>query len=543
MSRTTLKLGYAVGSGERVEIPLKHMAVTGQTQEAGKTTTLEGLIHRGTEQGLRALAFVTKRGEGAFDDGRLIPPYFRDDAGGRPYWEFVESMAGAAMGGQKMKFERAWIVKASRAASSLQDVRKNLTRLQGEAKRSMDQDIYMLLAEYLDIVIPQLRTLPRATSIELQPGLNVMDLTGFTDELQALVVRSALMWVHAHEKNTITVIPEAWKFIPEGRLTPVKPIAERLIREGAGLRNFVWIDSQDIAGVWKLMLRAAAVWLVGVQREANEIKRTLESIPAGVKRPKPGDVATLDRGQFFSCWGTHVVKTYVQPAWMGDAGARDVALGRVAVDDAPRGKRDTKPANRETRPAARETSRAIPETNSPHGEMGGTVTEREAAELRQENADLKAHLHNLQVELDRLRRAQAAGPPALTSHPYPGPDDTISIDALYDQFKRRLIEDAPAIIRVMADRPSVEVTIRRPVLEFDEHSMKWRLTRLLAEGFFSTEPKSCSQIRTALKRVGPDANTANIGRTMDDLVKAGVFTDEGSGYRAVPGLKPVIKEA
>lgn len=84
--------------------------------------------------------------------------------------------------------------------------------------------------------------------------------------------------------------------------------------------------------------------------------------------------------------------------------------------------------------------------------------------------------------------------------------------------------------------------MQRPTLTFEEHSLKWRLVRLLSEGFFDTERKSPSQIRAALKRTGPDANTANIGRSMDDLVKVGVFTDEGSGYLAVPGLKVNVVE-
>ena len=67
-------LGYEVGTGEPVTVPVKHMAVTGATQEAGKTTTLEALISRGAADGLRALAFVTKRGEAPFPEG--VPEFF-----------------------------------------------------------------------------------------------------------------------------------------------------------------------------------------------------------------------------------------------------------------------------------------------------------------------------------------------------------------------------------------------------------------------------------------------------------------------------------
>jgi hypothetical protein len=63
-------LGFEVGSGTPVVLPLRHLAVTGQTQEAGKTTTLEALIER---SGCRAVAFATKRGEGSFRKSRTIP--------------------------------------------------------------------------------------------------------------------------------------------------------------------------------------------------------------------------------------------------------------------------------------------------------------------------------------------------------------------------------------------------------------------------------------------------------------------------------------
>jgi hypothetical protein len=73
------------------------------------------------------------------------------------------------------------------------------------------------------------------------------------------------------------------------------------------------------------------VWILGVQREANEIKRTLENIPAGFKKPKPANIATLELGQFFACWGQHAIKTYVQPAWMDDRTALQIACGETPV--------------------------------------------------------------------------------------------------------------------------------------------------------------------------------------------------------------------
>src|SRR5437899_922280 len=59
-SSEMIHLGYEVGTGKRVSIPLNHMVVLGQTQLSGKTTTLEALVAR---SGIRAIAFITKPGE------------------------------------------------------------------------------------------------------------------------------------------------------------------------------------------------------------------------------------------------------------------------------------------------------------------------------------------------------------------------------------------------------------------------------------------------------------------------------------------------
>ena len=42
----SIHLGYEVGTGRAVAIRVRHLAVTGPTQESGKTTTLEALVRR-----------------------------------------------------------------------------------------------------------------------------------------------------------------------------------------------------------------------------------------------------------------------------------------------------------------------------------------------------------------------------------------------------------------------------------------------------------------------------------------------------------------
>src|SRR5437867_799864 len=98
-----IHLGYEVGTGKPVEIPLGHLCVTGQTQLSGKTTTLEALIDRSK---LTAISFVTKRGEGRFENSHRIPPFFRQ----RADWQFVAGLLEATLR-EKLKFQRPWIMK------------------------------------------------------------------------------------------------------------------------------------------------------------------------------------------------------------------------------------------------------------------------------------------------------------------------------------------------------------------------------------------------------------------------------------------------
>jgi hypothetical protein len=370
-----IPLGFEVGSGSPAMIPLHHMVITGQTQLAGKTTALEALIARSRA---KAIAFVTKRGEGSFRGAHVIPPYFREQAD----WQFVASILEASRG-EKMKFERSWIIRASKGAATLADVQRNVRRLMEKATRGMDADVYLVLDAYLDAVVPQIDRVAWAKRVQLSPGLNVMDLTGLNVEMQHLVIRSTIDWVLQHESGTIVVIPEAWKFIPQGRGTPVKLAAEAFIRQAAGLQNYLWLDSQDIAGVEKIILKSVPVWILGVQREANEIKRTLSQIPRGTKQPKPEQVATLKVGHFYACHGAIVEHVYVQPTWLDGVAARRIATGDSDV-------------------MAHAVARPIPEPEN-------TVNEQEAQRLRDENKQLKDQNADMLRRIQRLEAQLVAG--------------------------------------------------------------------------------------------------------------------------------------
>ena len=106
-----ISVGYEVGTAKSVWIPVRNLAVTGQTQESGKTTTLEALASR---SGRTVLTFITKRGEGSFASGNRVLPYFRE----RADWQFVDALIEAALN-EKNKYLRQFLIPICRTTKTL----------------------------------------------------------------------------------------------------------------------------------------------------------------------------------------------------------------------------------------------------------------------------------------------------------------------------------------------------------------------------------------------------------------------------------------
>lgn len=585
----TVRLGFAVGSGEPVDLPIRHMCVTGQTQESGKTTTLEALVARA---GVRALTFVTKPGEAAFAKAtHEIGPYFREQTEQR--WRFVSAILEAHLG-ERLKFERNWISRAAEGTKTLEQVRANAWRLAETSKGPMNQDQFRMLGVYLDELVPAIAAVRWASKLELRAGVNVMHLAELPGALRQLAIRAALEWVLTKERDVVVVIPEAWQFIPESRNTPAKLAAAEFIRQGAGLRNYLWLDSQDIGGISKELLRSVPVWLVGVQREKNEITRTLDNIPRSA-RPSADEVMQLELGQFVACWGKHAIRTYVQPAWLPESHARRIARGEEHVDDeyvqeapprAGRSRESTRGAGRTHRDADR-TPAVSDQHDQPASRPGGGLEPVGAILTRfvqggqraanaaiaaatkggesEMNAQQEQLLHSVVGKVDVLvdtmgklvramerqppqpsRAAAAPATPAEGSRRAYSPDETRDTEALYQAIKTRLIEELPKDPRVMelvVSQPELRVKVKRDVVTVDGNGLTGRLARLLLDGFFDT-PKSGNAARVEMGARGWSHDPRSVYRACDDLTAKGFLRKSGDGYQVVEVMKRnVVEEA
>ncbi len=555
-------LGFEVGTGTPVAVPLAHTFVTGQTQLSGKTTTLQALVSR---SGQRALAFVTKRGE-TFA-GRRIKPFLPRNTGEPIHWRLVETILAAALGQRAMKYERFWLIQAAKGATDLVGVRANVERLLKRAK-GRTEEAYTLIREYLDLVVPDMQALDATDVLDLAPGLNVMDISGSGPQLQALVIRAALERVNRHEHHVVVVFPEAWEFAPRGRSAPAKDEAIAMVRKGAVLGNWLLCDSQDIAGVETTVRQGASVWILGVQRELNELKRTIEMIPHGIKRPKPEDVATLGLGEFFACWGRHAVRVYVQPAWMTPDDARAVARSeldrQVAAMKAPRPR--PLPDHIVVEPrgftsgwfAAAGVEEFVARGQRAQAAANAAIAAATEGSEDVMNADQEKKLDALVDQVGRLATALDGGRGARetreaalagTALEVRGPREysvaeSKDNEVLYQSFKSRLIAELdsdPRVIEILLQRPELRVKVERHALHVDGESLRGRLALLIHEGFLD-KPKTPGDLQEELKRRGFNAPAPNISREVGELARMGFLTRQNKWVSAVEAMKRAIVE-
>lgn len=329
-----IKLGYQIGTGKEIKFEPSHMMVTGITDKSGKTTTLEALIHQSKK---KVIVFKTKRGEKVFQHGNFIEPYFKD----RSDWEFVKSIIEAILRGKVGYLEKIEIIKiCQESGDSLFGFKQIVDdKLSGKTKKKLsnfESNILVGLQAYLEKALIKLKDIPFSDELILSQGLNIIDLGKFAgdDAILSLIISSVAKEVHTTQKNTVVVIPEAWRFLPQDRNNPCKLPVEELIRQGATNGNFVWLDSQDIAGVDKAIIKQVTEYILGYQAERNEVKHTIDQIPLPKnQKPKPEEIMNLGKGEFLLASRDLKVKVFVQPVWLDDETAIRVATGSIKVSD------------------------------------------------------------------------------------------------------------------------------------------------------------------------------------------------------------------
>lgn len=596
----TLRLGWELVTGSPVEIPLRHTAITGETQWAGKTTTAEAWVSR---SGMRAVAFITKPGEKSFRLQTPIPPYFHEPKldSETPMWRWVESIFGTlgeSVGSDdqaliiqcsrsvlqtenyKVKSEkRVRVVESGKSVTTLSQVAENVALMLKYA-RGRDRKSLTRLDAYFQIVMPQIKRMRASAELALADGINVMDLEDMPVEMQMLIIRSTLETVYSERRKTAVIIPEAWKFLHRTRNSPVRFAAQLYIRQGLVRNNILMLDSQDLASIDTEVLKSIGVWILGKQSEINEVKRVVDYIPASPKIPRE-EIMQLGKGQFYIVAEGKVKKCYVQPAGMEDLHAQAIARGDESADswkqiekkldsgkvaysaeglasvwgrpDAPQTQEES---DNGENPGAGGTVREdrdrggqwgtgeSPAVSSggeanPGGEGGDDVWKEKFEELKRQFHEHMLDCHPLPETPARadLQDPQVAATPR--SNGIPKVTNESGEIIVYEVLKKHLLSDVGMLAALDAARPQLHITVHRPVINFDGGSIKGRLALLVEDGFFKQPKKQADTLREFKRRGWLDQKAGNVViiRPMAEITEMGFLTIEAEGYRAVPGTK------
>lgn len=305
------------------------MLVTGITGKAGKTTALESISKSSKA---KVIVFSTKIGEKSFLDANKIAPFFKEEND----WQYIEGLIEATMKEKVSKSDRARIIKLSKQTTgrSLLEF-KTIVDSRIKEDLSVSEDMMLTnLQAYLEIIVPRIQRTKFSDELNLVNGINIINLENLDEEVQSLIVSSVLNEILKNHHDTIAVLPESWKFLPQKRGNPCKAVVEKYIRQGATNGNYIWIDSQDMTNIDKTILKQISEWVLGYQAERNEVKYTIDQIPLPkVQKPSEEKIMTLGKGMFYFASRDLVSEVYIQPFWLDDASAIKIAKGELSVSD------------------------------------------------------------------------------------------------------------------------------------------------------------------------------------------------------------------
>lgn len=127
------------------------------------------------------------------------------------------------------------------------------------------------------------------------------------------------------------------------------------------------------------------------------------------------------------------------------------------------------------------------------------------------------------------------------------PDSDVPFDQVYQAIKARLLQELPqepALLRIIAARPELQVTVERQIVEVSEHSAEGRIGKLIAEGFFDTPILPGDVLKEMLRRgwVAKKTPVVRASHACEKMAQKGFLTREDKAYKAAAGMKVNLVE-
>ncbi len=300
-------------NGTLVNIEPFHTLFAGQTNLSGKTTTIISLAHEAVEEGYTVLLFDSKPTLREFEGFHDIPVCYEPTTDPLILLGLVEAKA-------KRKFSPylATMMRISERARNVEDVIANADAMEQRSRSGFIRDACHTLSELLRRVNDELNSITFSHKLELRDeAVNVIPMNKLSDESQQLVLKTAFdKLLHLHNRKTIVVVDEAFRFFPQDYSSACKKAGMDLITQGAKTKLFMWVSTQFIATTEKDVLKACANKLLGRQDDDTEIVATRKRVPGAEKLVTKDVLMTLKRGEFlFVPLEGKTVKVKVIPPW------------------------------------------------------------------------------------------------------------------------------------------------------------------------------------------------------------------------------------
>jgi hypothetical protein len=323
-TKDTLFVGFEVGTGKEVYIPIFHMLVAGQTQLSGKTTLLKTLANQAVEQGYKVLCFDSKSNFADYDTfGKEIPICFRETTDSLTILGLLESIME-----RKLTQQFATLIRATEGAHSFVEVLENAEEVKEKTRSGFVHDAATTLVDLMGRLIEQTRDRKTSSKLELPHTINRMTINKFALEAQQMVIKTAIEDALVNPK-LIVIIDEMSKFLPQQYRSACKPAIERYVTQGAITKTFLWGGSQFLATTAKSVMKAMDVKILGRQSHDTECEHTLDLIPKlGNIKWTESHIMQLELGHFVVAAENWVKIVYTVPEYADRHECHQVAMGK-----------------------------------------------------------------------------------------------------------------------------------------------------------------------------------------------------------------------
>jgi hypothetical protein len=269
-----------------------------------------------------------------------------------------------------------------------------------------------------------------------------------------------------------------------------------MIRQGAAIGDYLWFDSQDLAGVDKALLKQVDDWILGRQREINEVEHTLAQLPIPKKqRPKPEEIMQLEVGHFFACFGDQMRKVYVQPIWLSEDNAKAIALGERSVSEFSKPlavREDDSMLQEDLKEAMATIAKMQAELKKRDQQIETMATKfEEKPFILRDESESKKIIEQQKAEIERLKRAKPSIPTPKAEITEPTRTN-VDIEAVVERVLQR-IKSEPVTMNLTKDVSDLNVSVKRPTVQADDEGFRGRIALLITDGFFD-QPKLAKEV-------------------------------------------------